>query len=253
MIADDLALQAFGAAPAHVDALRRRAGGGQANGAGLPGTRNGRRLGLSRRPSGGCRLRCQRQHDFEAWHVMTPELPPWLDLVKAFAAPFATIVAAGVAAYFVRQQWKTAEKQAETAIDQLRWNLFAKRYAIYESAREAINLAFEKSDEDHMPNDLDALFLRFEEARFFFHDDIYLFLKELRNDIKRFLSLNYAHRQNRIRDDATQNVDLRKKLLDEESNILNLQQELYSTRMKMPARFGDVLNFPQLTGRTVTK
>jgi hypothetical protein len=53
---------------------------------------------------------------------------------KDFAVPISTIVAsftaAFTAAYFVRQQWKTAEKQAETAIDQLRWNLFTKRYAI---------------------------------------------------------------------------------------------------------------------------
>jgi hypothetical protein len=28
-----------------------------------------------------------------------------------------TIIASATAAYFVRQQWKTAEKQAETSID----------------------------------------------------------------------------------------------------------------------------------------
>ncbi|MGO9235998.1 MAG: hypothetical protein ACLP4V_18720 [Methylocella sp.] len=40
-----------------------------------------------------------------------------------------TIIASATAAYFVRQQWKTAEKQAETAIDQLRYNLHTKAEA----------------------------------------------------------------------------------------------------------------------------
>jgi hypothetical protein len=45
-----------------------------------------------------------------------------------------------VAAYFARQQWRTAQRQAETAIDQLRFNLFEKRYAIYEEVKRLIAL-----------------------------------------------------------------------------------------------------------------
>ena len=56
MVEEDLAFRTFDAASAGLDAVRRRAGGGSADGPGLPGTRNGRRFGLNRRPSGGCRI-----------------------------------------------------------------------------------------------------------------------------------------------------------------------------------------------------
>jgi hypothetical protein len=47
---------------------------------------------------------------------------------KDFAVPAATIVAAAVAAYFVR-------RQALTALDQLRYNLSQKRFEIYEDVQ----------------------------------------------------------------------------------------------------------------------
>jgi hypothetical protein len=184
--------------------------------------------------------------------MMAP-LPNFIQLIQVFLGPVATLIAAGVAAYFVRAQWRTAERQAETAIDQLRWNLFSKRYAIYEAAKKSIELALERCDEDHMPNDLGDLFFQFEEARFFFPNDTSLFLDTLRKDIKKYLARNYAHRQNKTQTDVVENVERRQKLLDEEATLLNLRQELYSTRINLPKIFGSVLNFPQLTGRAVTR
>src|ERR1700722_20697338 len=104
-------------------------------------------------------------------------------VLKDFAGPLATIIASITAAYFVRRQWQTAQQQADTAKDQLRYSLFEKRYAIYVAARKAVAISFERRDEDQMPAELNALFLHFEEARFFFPDQIYLFLDQLRKDI----------------------------------------------------------------------
>ncbi len=56
MIADSLALSTFDLASACFGALRRQAGGSQANDSGLPEAGNGRSLGLNRLPFGGCRL-----------------------------------------------------------------------------------------------------------------------------------------------------------------------------------------------------
>jgi len=120
--------------------------------------------------------------------------------------------------------------------------VFSKRYEMYEAARKSITLAFEKSDENDMPTDLDELFFKFEEARFFFPNEIPLFLDTLRKDIKTFLALNYAHRQNKAQIDTTQSVEYRKTLLDEETNILKLREALYSTRMSLPKIFGGVLD-----------
>ncbi len=57
LIADSLALSTFDLASAYLGALRRQAGGSQANDSGLPEAGNGRSLGLNRLPFGGCRLR----------------------------------------------------------------------------------------------------------------------------------------------------------------------------------------------------
>jgi SAM-dependent methyltransferase len=56
LIEDDSALSALDLASARLGAVRRRPGGCPAGGRSLPGARNGRRLGLNRRPFGGCRL-----------------------------------------------------------------------------------------------------------------------------------------------------------------------------------------------------
>jgi hypothetical protein len=60
LIADSLALSTFDLASACFGALRRQAGGSQANDSGLPEAGNGRSLGLNRLPFGGCRLKALR-------------------------------------------------------------------------------------------------------------------------------------------------------------------------------------------------
>jgi hypothetical protein len=170
-------------------------------------------------------------------------------VLKDFAGPLATIIASFTAAYFVRLQWRTAQQQADTAKDQLRYNLFEKRYAIYAAARKAIAITFERRDEDQMPAELNALFLHFEEARFFFPDHVHLFLDQLRKDIRTFLQKNYLHRKNLAQHTDTQSADIRKVLLDEGTALLTLQEQLYVTCQMLPKTFADVLAFPQLTGR----
>jgi hypothetical protein len=53
---EDSALSALDLASARLGAVRRRGGGCPTDRRSLPGARNGRRLGLNRRPFGGCRL-----------------------------------------------------------------------------------------------------------------------------------------------------------------------------------------------------
>ena len=102
-----------------------------------------------------------------------------------------------------------------------------------------------------MPAELNALFLHFEEARFFFSDQIYLFLDQLRKDIKTFLQKNYLYRKNVAQHAGAQSADVRKVLLDEEAALLKLQEQLYITSQMLPKTFADVLAFPQLTGRAI--
>src|SRR5277367_3393974 len=179
--------------------------------------------------------------------VTTTQLPLWFQLTQIFASPIATLIAATVAAYFVRAQWKTAAQQAEIAKDQLRWNLFSKRYEIYKAASDAITLTIEKMHDDHYPQELNILFVKFAEARFFFPNDISLFLDQLRKDILTFLSVNNAYRRDKEQNEQKSDAYIRGKLLSQENNIVDLQAALYSTRSALPTTFGDALNFPQLT------
>jgi hypothetical protein len=45
----------------------------------------------------------------------------WYECFKDFAGPIATMIAAGVAAFFVSRQAQIADQQARTALDQLRY------------------------------------------------------------------------------------------------------------------------------------
>lgn len=171
---------------------------------------------------------------------------------KDFAGPIATIVAAavavGVTAVFQWRQSRIVQRQTDIAFDQLRNNLFEKRYAIYTAAREAIAMTFEKRHQDTMPHELNGLFLRFEEARFFFPDHIHAFLDQLRKDIKAFLNKNYMHRKNAAQHKDPQSAAIRGVLLGEEADLLTMEEGLYVTSQALPKTFADVLSFPQLTG-----
>jgi hypothetical protein len=70
-----------------------------------------------------------------------------LELIKAFAGPVATIIAAGTAAVitFVFNSWQleiakqqaaTADAQRKIAAARLNFDLFAKRFLVFKAARE---------------------------------------------------------------------------------------------------------------------
>jgi hypothetical protein len=152
---------------------------------------------------------------------------------KDFAGPIATIIASATAAYFVRQQWKTAEKQAETAIDQLRYNLFTKRYAIYEDVRQLLKLLI---NESHKPGfdtfDVSKHYVVMDEAIFFFSAETCVWLELLQNDCQKFLEAR-ASRSTPAEYNPAEYHASQRKLLD--------------NFMEMPERFRKELGFRQLT------
>ncbi len=68
---------------------------------------------------------------------MAEVLRPFYHIFREFAGPIATIVAACVAAYYVRRQAKVSQS---VALETLRFNLHEKRFAIYEGMREMIEV-----------------------------------------------------------------------------------------------------------------
>ena len=151
---------------------------------------------------------------------------------KNFAGPIATIIASGVAAYFVRQQWRTAEKQADTAIDQLRYNLFEKRYAIYDNVKQLLRLLLNEShDKKFSPFEVVPHYVVMDEAIFFFSPETCAWLQSVQQDCQKFLEANASRGMAEYNSrEATQ-----------------AQLKLLEHLQAMPERFRSELSFRQLT------
>ena len=62
------------------------------------------------------------------------------DFAGAIATTFAAFVAAGITYFFNRAQTRLAETQADVAVEKLKLDLFEKRYALYNSAKQLVPL-----------------------------------------------------------------------------------------------------------------
>jgi hypothetical protein len=109
-------------------------------------------------------------------------------LLKDFAGPIATIIASITAAYFIRRQWQTAQQQADTALDQLRYNLFAKRYAIYDDVKQLLRLLLnEAHKQEFRAFDVVPHYVVMDEALFFFSPQTCAWLETVQHDCQEFL------------------------------------------------------------------
>ncbi len=165
------------------------------------------------------------------------QFPPWLQLLTAFAAPIATITASLVVVFvtqrYARRQWLTAERQAETALDQLRYNLFEKRFAIYEDVKHLLKLLLnEAHKDDFRVFDVAQHFVTIDEAIFFFSSETCAWLQSLQMDCQKFLEAR-ASRSNLAEYDPNEYTARQLRLLDHFK--------------AMPQRFQSELAFRQLT------
>src|SRR5947209_16987516 len=105
-------------------------------------------------------------------------------VLKDFSAPVATSFAASVAAYIALRlgsgQAAIAKSQAAIARDKLKFDLFEMRYDIYSKLKELIEYTqtihdFEKIDTMRVR----ALYVKLDEARFFFDQNIVAFINQV--------------------------------------------------------------------------
>lgn len=158
-------------------------------------------------------------------------------LFKDFATPFATVfaslVAVGVTGYFAWRQSNTAETQAVTALDKLRFDLHDKRFAIYENVKQLLKLLINNSDKPEFRTfDVAQHFVVIDEAIFFFSPATCEWLDSLKVDCQRFLEAR-ALRSNPAEYKPTECAQLQIKLVDHFK--------------AMPERFRQELGFRQLT------
>ena len=154
-------------------------------------------------------------------------------LAKDFAGPFATIVAAlsavAVTAYFSSQQAETARRQAKTGKDQLRLNLFDKRYAVYKDIEHHLGILLTTPDKPEANLSAAMLFVAFGEAEFFFSPATCEWLKTVKDDCEAFRSENAIRQEGK---GAPQ-------------EYADLHHKLSGHFQAMPERFRDDLSFSQ--------
>lgn len=158
----------------------------------------------------------------------------WIySLFKDFASPIAVIFASCVAAFFAYRQWKTAESQAKTSLDKLRFDLFDKRYAIYDHVKQLLKLLINdtrKPDFDQFAVTQHLVVI--DEAVFFFTQETCDWLESVKADCQRYREMEASSRElaadYKPRDSA------------------NLQLRLSGYFQEMPKRFETEFRFHQL-------
>jgi hypothetical protein len=109
---------------------------------------------------------------------------PLCSLLKDFAGPIATILAATAAVtvtiIFNSRQTKIANTQKEIALDSLKHNVFEQRYNIYSAAKSLIEEVLHSNDLQKTDSArIRELRVTLDEARFFFGAEIRAFLAEI--------------------------------------------------------------------------
>jgi hypothetical protein len=169
------------------------------------------------------------------------------EVAKDFVPSILTLIAAGVAlriSYrFGRIQADIAKSQRDIALDKLKFDLFRSRYEIYEAVKKLLEYVpfiddIAKSDSTKIR----SLYVKMDEARFYFPSDICAILDAIHKRCEHFMEqLAQRDRINLIddghRDEWSQLADI----------LAKDQTALRQTYGSLPQIFEKVLAFKQLT------
>jgi hypothetical protein len=178
--------------------------------------------------------------DLTAW------LSAHISALKDFAAPVATIFAASVAAWIAlrlgKGQVAIARSQADIARDKLKFDLFEMRYDIYSKLKELIE--YTQSVHDYEKIDsmrVRALYVKLDEARFFFDPTVISFINEVTETSEKRFGLLGERWQADDEDQERWN-----QLAEQLTGCDITLRECYA---EAPAAFEPALKFEQVTGR----
>jgi hypothetical protein len=166
------------------------------------------------------------------------------DFFKDFASPIVTLIAAitagGITWFFSRTQARIGASQPDIAMDKLKFDLFRNRYEIYEAAKSLIEYVsfvtdLEKSDSAKIR----SLYVKIDEARFYFPPDIRDTLDKAHQICERFLT--------HLRERELLNIDNRQEWSRLAEVLSTDQSALRSIYASLPKTFETALAFKQLT------
>jgi hypothetical protein len=168
------------------------------------------------------------------------------DILTDFASPVVTLIAAIVAGLititFARTQTRIAESQRDIALDKLKFELFQKRYEIYEAAKQLLEYMpfiteLAKSDTTKVR----SLYVKMDEARFYFPPGICSLLNTIHDRCELF----FEHLA--IRDRININADDYHEHWSRMADTLAADQSvLRSIYASLPSTFEKSLAFEQL-------
>ena len=162
------------------------------------------------------------------------------DILKDFAGPVAAIVGAFAASIVAlslgRSQWRIAASQRDIALDKLKFDLFQHRYEVYQAAKEILEYVpfideIQKSDSARVR----ALYVKLDEARFYFPPAICSVL----SDIKDRCELFFLH----LSEYWTKLAEM----------LARDQSMIQATYASLPSTFESALAFKQLTTALLTR
>jgi hypothetical protein len=167
-----------------------------------------------------------------------------------FAGPAATFFAGGVAILvtwtlgrrqvgIASRQAEIAAQQADTAQYRLRYDLFEKRYVIYRTTHEILDIMIRDGFHTLDHKDIAAKFRVLDEARFLFPPKICAFLGSVHHEVELATRLHMRHIVNKGTPD-----EQRELAGDQLEAALNRLAEI---RRTLPARFEDAMNLARLS------
>lgn len=175
---------------------------------------------------------------------------PMYNIMKDFASPILSLItailAATVAIRIGNLQAQIGKAQRDIALDKLKFDLFTKRYEIYEAAKRLIEHLVMVSD--MMKQDatlIRQLYITMDEARFFYGPDICAFLDRLHDASEAFLTL-LGEREN-------MNIDDSDKWADTADRLALRQKRLREIYASLPVTFEPALSFDQLKRERAAK
>jgi hypothetical protein len=165
-------------------------------------------------------------------------------ILKDFAGPVVTLIAASVAGaitfMFARIQVRLAKSQRDIALDKLKFDLFQKRYEIYEATKALLEyVPFVTEIEQCDATKVRSLYVKLDEARFYFPQGICAFL----DDIHAHCELFFSHLS--MRDQVS--VDDAERWGKAGELLASDQAMLRAIYASLPTIFSDSLAFKQLT------
>jgi hypothetical protein len=151
--------------------------------------------------------------------VLMSELPYWIQSIQALGPTVVAVIVAGIAGYIAWRQWRTAH-------DRLSFDLFEKRFAVYEATRNFLIGAIlhgQVRSEDYV-----ALYNGISGTEFLFSGETRSYVMNIRDKAYRAQAIRsgLAREPNHPRAD---------KLIDEEETILQFfleQDDLLESKFK---------------------